>query len=127
MKKLRVLCDLTSLSSVKFRHSLNSSDLDKATQMQLARGEKLTELLKQPQYKPMPFERQVLVIYAATNGFVDEVPTEKLLSYEAGLVEYFEARYDEVLQALRENGKLTDDIVAGLKKGIEEFTSGFAS
>ena len=104
-----------------------ASDLDKATQMQLARGEKLTELLKQPQYKPMPFERQVLVIYAATNGFVDEVPTEKLLSYEAGLVEYFEARYDEVLQALRENGKLTDDIVAGLKKGIEEFTSGFAS
>ncbi len=104
-----------------------ASDLDKATQMQLARGEKLTELLKQPQYKPMPFERQVLVIYAATKGFVDDVPTDKLLAYEAGLVEYFEARYDEVLQGLRENGKLTDDIVASLNKGIEEFTGGFAA
>ena len=75
----------------------------------------------------MPFERQVLVIYAATKGFVDDVPTDKLLAYEAGLVEYFEARYDEVLQGLRENGKLTDDIVASLNKGIEEFTGGFAA
>ena len=67
-----------------------ASDLDKATQLQLARGEKLTELLKQPQYKPMPFEKQVLVIYAATTSHVDEIDTSRLLSYEAGLVEYFE-------------------------------------
>ncbi len=104
-----------------------ASDLDKATQMQLARGEKLTELLKQPQYKPMPFERQVLVIYAATKGYVDDLPTDKLLAYEAGLVEYFEARYDDVLTGIRENGKLTDDIVASLNKGIEDFTGGFAA
>ena len=68
-----------------------ASDLDKATQLQLARGEKLTELLKQPQYKPMPFEKQVLVIYAATKGHADEIDTSRLLSYEAGLVEYFES------------------------------------
>ena len=103
-----------------------ASDLDKATQLQLARGEKLTELLKQPQYKPMPFEKQVLVIYAATKGYVDAVATSKLLSYEAGLIEYFEARHSDVLTGLREKGKLTDDLVAGLNKGIEDFTGGFA-
>ena len=75
----------------------------------------------------MPFERQVLVIYAATKGYVDNVPTDKLLSYEAGLVEYFEARYEEAFAGLRETGKLTDDVVAILNKGIEEFTSGFAA
>ena len=95
--------------------------------MQLARGEKLTELLKQPQYKPMPFERQVLVIYAATKGYVDDLATSKMSAYESGLVEYFEARYEEVLLGLREKGKLTDDLIEGLNKGIEEFTSGFAS
>ncbi|MGB0645543.1 MAG: F0F1 ATP synthase subunit alpha [Bradymonadia bacterium] len=103
-----------------------ASDLDKATQLQLARGEKLTELLKQPQYKPMPFEKQVLVIYAATKGHVDEIDTSRLLSYEAGLVEYFEARHGDILTGLREKGKLTDDLIAGLDKGITEFTSGFA-
>jgi F-type H+-transporting ATPase subunit alpha len=103
-----------------------ASDLDKATQLQLARGEKLTELLKQPQYKPMPFEKQVLVIYAATKGYVDTIDTSKLLTYEAGLVEYFEARHSDVLSGLREKGKLTDDLVAGLNKGIEDFTGGFA-
>ena len=104
-----------------------ASDLDKATQMQLARGEKLTELLKQPQYRPMPFERQVLVIYAATKGYVDDLPIDKLLAYEAGLIEYFEARYAEVFEGLKEKGKLTDDIIASLNKGIEEFTSGFTA
>jgi F-type H+-transporting ATPase subunit alpha len=103
-----------------------ASDLDKATQLQLARGERLTELLKQPQYKPMPFEKQVLVLYAATKGYVDGVATSKLLTYEAGLIEYFEARHNDVISGLREKAKLTDDLVAGLNKGIEEFTSGFA-
>ena len=103
-----------------------ASDLDKATQLQLARGEKLTELLKQPQYKPMPFEKQVLVIYAATKGHVDDIDTSRLLSYEAGLVEFFEARHGDILTGLREKGKLTDDLIAGLDKGITEFTSGFA-
>ena len=75
----------------------------------------------------MPFEKQVLVIYAATKGHVDEIDTSRLLSYEAGLVEYFEARHGDILTGLREQGKLTDDLIAGLDKGITEFTSGFAS
>ena len=103
-----------------------ASDLDRATQLQLARGEKLTELLKQAQYRPMSFERQVLVIYAATKGYVDEVATDKLLSYEAGLVDFFEARYNQVLVDMNASGKLTDDVVDALNKGIEEFTKSFA-
>ena len=75
----------------------------------------------------MPFERQVLVIYAATKGYVDDLPTDKLLAYEAGLIEYFDARYAEVFEGLKEKGKLTDDIIASLNKGLEEFTSGFTA
>ena len=64
----------------------------------------------------MSFERQVLVIYAATKGYVDEVATDKLLSYEAGLVDFFEARYNQVLVDMNASGKLTDDVVDALNK-----------
>ena len=102
-----------------------ASDLDKATQMQLARGERLTELLKQGQYQPMAVEKQVLIIYAGAKGHVDHLPIDALARYERELTEYFESKYDDVLKSLREVGKLEDDIVAGLEKGIQEFNEGF--
>jgi F-type H+/Na+-transporting ATPase subunit alpha len=102
-----------------------ASDLDAATQRQLARGERLTELLKQGQYKPMPVEQQVLVIYAGSKGHTDELPVGSLARYESELVEYFLSKRAEVLTSLREVGKLEDDIVAGLDAGISEFTAGF--
>jgi F-type H+-transporting ATPase subunit alpha len=102
-----------------------ASDLDKATQMQLARGERLTELLKQGQYQPMPVEQQILVIYAGARGHVDHLGIPALARYESELIEFFVNKYADVLKSLHEVGKLEDDIVAGLDKGLAEFKEVF--
>ncbi len=102
-----------------------ASDLDKATQQQLARGERLTELLKQPQYKPMPVEEQVLVIYAATNGHVDHLPVAALNRWESELLDYFHSKHQNVLDDIKSVGKLTDDVKSGLDRGIKAFNEGF--
>jgi len=102
-----------------------ASDLDKATQNQLARGERLTELLKQPQYKPQPFEQQVLTIYAGTKGYVDHIKTGDLARYETELVEFFRAKHGSTLEELRASKKLDESVVSGLENGINEFNEMF--
>ncbi len=102
-----------------------ASDLDKATQNQLARGERLTELLKQAQYKPQPFEQQVLTIYAGTKGFVDHIKVSELGRYEAELVEFFRTKHGSTLEELRASKKLDESVVSGLEKGINEFNEMF--
>ncbi len=94
-----------------------SSDLDKATQNQLMRGEKLTELLKQPQYQPQPTEDQVAIIYAATNGFVNDIPTPRLQSWAAGLIDFLHAKHPEIPNAIAQSGQLSDDIKKQLDSG----------
>ncbi|MEE2757136.1 MAG: F0F1 ATP synthase subunit alpha [Myxococcota bacterium] len=102
-----------------------ASDLDKATQMQLARGERLTILLKQGQYQPMPVENQILVIYAGVKGFVDNVAVGDLARYESELIEFFRSKHENVLKSIREIGKLTDDLVSSLEAGLNDFNEGF--
>ena len=102
-----------------------ASDLDKATQNQLARGERLTELLKQAQYKPQPFEQQVLTIYAGTKGFVDDIKVSDLGRYETELVDFFRSKHNSTLEELRANKKLDESIVNGFEKGINEFNEVF--
>ena len=104
-----------------------ASDLDKATQAQLARGERLVEILKQAQYKPMSVEHQVLIIFAASNGYVDHLPVSALGRYEEELTAFFESQQKVVLDELRASGKLEDSIKAGFKKGIEAFNAGFSA
>jgi F-type H+-transporting ATPase subunit alpha len=104
-----------------------ASDLDKATQAQLARGERLVEILKQAQYKPMSVEHQVLIIFAASNGYVDHLPVSVLGRYEEELTAFFESQQKVVLDELRASGKLEDSIKAGFKKGIEAFNAGFSA
>ena len=104
-----------------------ASDLDKATQLQLARGERLVEILKQGQYAPLPFEEQVLVLYAATQGYVDEVPVKKVGEYQDELVAYFKSEKGDVLDELRATGKLDDGVVAGFKAGITAFGERFGA
>jgi F-type H+-transporting ATPase subunit alpha len=97
------------------------SDLDKATQAQLARGERLTEILKQPQYQPMAVEKQVLVIWAATNGHVDDVPIENVRRFEAELLQFVENSHPGLLQAIREKKALNEEITADLKQALADF------
>ena len=97
------------------------SDLDKATQAQLARGQRLTEILKQPQYKPMDVEKQILVIWAATNGYVDDVAIEDVRKFETDLLKFVENSNPSLLTELREKKSLTDDIKKTLKQVLEDF------
>ena len=97
-----------------------ASDLDAASRRQLARGARLTELLKQPQYSPYPVEDQVVSIWAGTNGKLDEVPVEDILRFERELLDYL-ARNTDVLSTLRETNQLSDETVGQLDKSIDQF------
>jgi len=107
-----------------------ASDLDKATQAQLARGARMVELLKQGQYEPRSVEKQVLIIYAGTKGYVDKYPIDSLLRYEKELYGFVESRKPEVLKTLREKGndkKAWDQIEALMKAALDEFAKEFTS
>ncbi|HKR61582.1 MAG TPA: F0F1 ATP synthase subunit alpha [Pyrinomonadaceae bacterium] len=97
------------------------SDLDKATQAQLARGQRLVEILKQPQYRPMAIENQVLVIWAASNGFTDDVAVEDVRSFEAELLKFIENSHPGLLQNIREKKNLTDEIKSDLQLVLKDF------
>jgi F-type H+-transporting ATPase subunit alpha len=101
------------------------SDLDKATQMQLSRGERLVEILKQGQYVPLTVEKQALVIYAATNGYVDNYPVEALGKYEEELYHFMDNRYADLMAALGEKKEITEEIKPRLDEALEAFKSEF--
>jgi F-type H+-transporting ATPase subunit alpha len=104
-----------------------SSDLDKATKAQLDRGQRMVELLKQPQYQPMTTEEQTMVIWAATNGFADDVPVARIRAFEQEFLTHMRTRHAAVVSALREQKELTPEITDALKKGAEEFKTLFAA
>ena len=97
------------------------SELDKATQMQLARGVRMVELLKQGQYKPMPVADQVLSIYAGVNGFLDDVPVDKVLAFEADLLRYVAQNHQDMRKDLATVGKIDDKVGGKLKEIITTF------
>ncbi|WP_395243631.1 F0F1 ATP synthase subunit alpha [Agromyces sp. MMS24-K17] len=101
-----------------------ASDLDAASRRQLARGARLTELLKQPQYSPYPVEEQVVSIWAGTKGHLDEVPVEDILRFERELLDYV-GRNTDILDVLRETNKLEDETVAKLVSAVESFKQEF--
>ena len=97
------------------------SELDQATQRQLARGARVVEVLKQPQYQPAPIERQVAIIYAVNNGYLDDVEVADVAKFEQNLLEFLNARHPEVLDRLRREKKLGDELEADLVVAIKEF------
>ncbi|HVP28958.1 MAG TPA: F0F1 ATP synthase subunit alpha [Myxococcota bacterium] len=106
------------------------SDLDKTTQEQIANGSRLTEMLKQPQYRPLPFEKQVVAIYAATPqesraSWVRELAVEEVGRYETEMLAYIEQRHAGILEAIRTSGKLEDDVKARLNAALDEFAKVF--
>ncbi len=102
------------------------SDLDASTQAMLARGERLTELLKQPQYSPLQVEEQVCVLYAGTRGYLDGIEVKQVQAYEAELLVHLKGQHAKFLNAIKTGKKLTDDLEAQLKTILENFTSNFA-
>ncbi len=103
------------------------SDLDAATQKMLARGGRLVEVLKQGQYKPLPVERQILILYAATNGFIDTLPVESLGKYERELESFIDAQHPDIFRDILQKRELTDDIKKKLNAALEEFKGRFSA
>jgi len=96
------------------------SDLDKATQNQLNRGQRLVEILKQKQFSPLPFSKQILIIYAGTNGFLDDLPVDQIRDFEAKLYEYVDTTKPGILSAIMEKKVLDDNLKAEMSKLIKE-------
>jgi F-type H+-transporting ATPase subunit alpha len=102
-----------------------ASDLDKATRDQLTRGEKLSEVVKQPQYQPLPVEKQVAILYVATNGHLDDVPTPRVREFESQFYRFLEAEHPKVLEELATTRTLSDEVTAGLDAAVAEFRKSF--
>jgi F-type H+-transporting ATPase subunit alpha len=105
--------------------ALMASDLDKSTQQQLNRGQRMQEILKQPQYRPSELEDQVIVLFAGTNGYADGVPLEKMAQWQADLIRFMASSYPEVGKDIIAKKTITDDNRAALTKALESFRAGW--
>ncbi len=101
------------------------SDLDKVTQQQLNRGARLTEILKQPPYAPLPVEKQILIIYAGNNGYLDDIAVEHVQKFEQDLYKYVEAKYPDLLPEIKEKKKIDDSLKEKMDTAITEFKKVF--
>jgi F-type H+-transporting ATPase subunit alpha len=114
VKAMKQVAGTLRLDMAQFREleafAAFGSDLDKATQQQLTRGQRLVEVLKQPQYQPLSMAQQVTILYAGTRGFLDELPTDVVAKYEAGLYTFMEERYPKVFETLMEKEAIDDDL-----------------
>jgi len=104
-----------------------ASDLDEASRKQLERGMRMVEILKQPPYSPLPVEKQVVIIYAGANGFLDDIPVNAVSKFEQELYSFIEAKYPQIYELIRERKALDDEIKGLLNKAIEEFKAGFSA
>jgi len=102
-----------------------ASDLDPVSRAQLDRGARLVELLKQPQYSPLPVERQVVSVWAGTGGYLDDVPVDEVRRFEDEFLDYVQRSHEGVYASIRETGELNDDTATMLKDAIKEFRRGF--
>ena len=125
MKAMKQVAGSLRLDLAQFREleafAQFGSDLDKVTQAQLARGTRLVEILKQPQYEPMPVEKQVAIIFAATNGFVDQYDLRALLEYEKQYLSHLESSHPDVLTEIKEKKVISPELEAKMKNILENF------
>jgi len=101
------------------------SDLDKATQDMLSRGERMVAILKQGQYSPLPVEKQILIIYAGTSGALDKFPVDRIGDYEKGMYDFVESKHPQILQTIREKKTIDDSLKAIVNKALEEYSAQF--
>jgi F-type H+-transporting ATPase subunit alpha len=129
IKAMRQVAGRLRLDMAAYRElaafALMASDLDKSTQQQLSRGQRMQEILKQPQYQPSEVENQVLVIFAGTNGYADGVPLEKMAQWQAELIRFMETSYPEIGKDIVNKKSITDDNRAALVKALDAFRAGW--
>ena len=129
IKAMRQVAGSLRLDLAQFRElaafAQFGSELDKTSQQQINRGRRLTEILKQPQYSPLPVEKQILIIYAGTNGFLDELPVEQCREFESGLYQFVENSKPGILQSIREKKTLDDDLKTQIAGAIREYRDRF--
>jgi F-type H+-transporting ATPase subunit alpha len=129
IKAMRQVAGSLRLDLAQFRElaafAQFGSELDKTSQQQINRGRRLTEILKQPQYSPLPVEKQILIIYAGTNGFLDELPVEQCREFEAGLYQFVENSKPGILQSIREKKTLDDNLKTQIAAAIREYRDRF--
>jgi F-type H+-transporting ATPase subunit alpha len=101
------------------------SDLDKSTQQQLNRGRRLVEVLKQPQYQPMPAQHEIMILFAGAYGYLDEWPEEKVSEYEQQMLEFMGSKYGDLLSEVKEKAEISDELEEKLKKALDEFKTAF--
>ncbi len=128
-KAMRAVAGRLKLELAQFREvqafSQFASDLDKATQAQLARGLRIVEILKQPPYQPVPLEKQVVAIFAATNGYLDDLPVASVRRFESEMIEYLTKEYPEILETIAREKALSDQTSQTLKDAITSFKGQF--
>jgi len=127
MKKVasRLKLDMGQYREVATFAQLGTADLDKATLAQLERGQRIQEVLKQSQFVPVSLERQVMILYAVTNGYLDDIPVNKVIAFEADFNRFMETNYAELAKAIGDSKDLDDANVEALKKAIEDFKKGY--
>jgi F-type H+-transporting ATPase subunit alpha len=103
------------------------SDLDKATQAQLNRGKRLVEILKQDQYQPLPFSKQIMIIFAGTNGYLDDLEVEQVRAFSEELNKYVESMNPKLLEAIMQKKTIDDAIKADIEKMLKEFKQRFVA
>jgi len=104
-----------------------ASDLDESSRKQLDRGQRMVEILKQPPYSPLPVENQVVIIFAGSRGFLDDVPTSSIGKFEAELYPYIEAKYPEIFEEIRSKKTIEKDLEENLIKALNDFKATFAA
>jgi F-type H+-transporting ATPase subunit alpha len=131
IKAMRQVAGTLKLELAQFRElaafAQFGSDLDKATQAQLNRGKRLVEILKQGQYQPLPFSKQILIIYAGTNGFLDDLAVEDIRDFEADLYKYAETINPGLLNSIMEKKVLDDALKSEMSKLLGDFKQKFVS
>ena len=130
-KAMKQVAGKLRLELVQFRElaafaQFGTSELDKGTRAQLDRGQRITEVLKQPQYVPMSLDKQVSILYAAINGYLDDVPVDKITAFEVGFHRFMEANHPEIGKTINKDKEITDKTEEALKKALDEFKKGMS-
>ena len=130
-KAMKQVAGKLRLELVQYRElaafaQFGTSELDKGTRAQLERGQRISEVLKQPQYVPMSLEKQVTILYAAINGYLDDVPVAKITTFEASFHRFMEANHPEIGKEIARGKEITSKIEEALKKAIPEFKQGMS-